>query len=240
MGLGPESTSMMGLLVVTRSRRILFSTLVENPETMALSTVGTGSLTSRQFAMAIPLLCRRIGISTTISLSNYHGTKGVDNDDGSSWYQISYNFMVFGWIHKSNFGGHSKSTFGNLGAYVSLGMRMQRPQVPEYVDGFFNNTIVLKTKHVPTYIEVGVDTERCPTDDCYQIVGNNSIFTDGVVPNVQTCAGATDIGYENWLAMGHDMGTTLTQRLPSNSEVVSWAKTLLSIESLENANVFFV
>merc|ERR1712188_291759 len=110
---------------------------------------------------------------------------------------------------------------------------MQRPQFPEYVDGFFNNTLVFKpTKHSPpTYIEVGVDVDRCPTNDCYQLVGNNSIFTDGVVPNVQTCAGESDIGYENWMAMGHDKGTTLTQRLPSDAELVSWAKSLLSIES---------
>merc|ERR1712046_88463 len=67
-------------------------------------------------------------------VSNYHGFKGIDNDDGSSWYQMSYNFMVYGWMHKSNFGGHSKASFGNLGAYVSLGMRMKRPQFPAFVD----------------------------------------------------------------------------------------------------------
>ena len=42
----------------------------------------------------------------------------VDNDDGSSFYNITFNFFVFGG-HKSDFNGHSKRSWGNINVYVS-------------------------------------------------------------------------------------------------------------------------
>lgn len=81
-------------------------------------------------------------------VSNYQGTKGVDNDDGSSYYQIHHNFLVGGWMHKSNFGGHSKDSFNNLGAFATMGMRMQAPQFPAYVDSFYNNTCIFKGRRL--------------------------------------------------------------------------------------------
>jgi len=166
-------------------------------------------------------------INRNFIVSNYHGFKGVDNDDGSSWYQISYNFMVFGWMHKSNFDGHSKATFGNIGAQVSFGM-LVNSQHPEYVDSFVNNTIILNAQN--PYLKI--DDARCPTVDCNQIIGNNTIFTNGVFPRVQTAIDnhhSIDIGFENWTSMGYDKGTTLTMNWPSNSEIMAWAATLLDI-----------
>lgn len=163
-------------------------------------------------------------------VGNYDGYKGIDNDDGSSWYNMSYNFMIGGWMHKSNYGGIKKHSFGNLGAYVTMGMRMQAPQFPEWVDSFYSNTLVMKAKGTVTYTEVGVVPDKCPQDDCYQVMGNNTIYTDGVTPEVHTKNKGPDFGFEKWLALGHDQGTTLTKSLPQTSEILSWARALLSLE----------
>jgi len=168
-------------------------------------------------------------------VANYNGFKGVDNDDGSSWYKISFNFMVGGWMHKSNYGGIMKHTFGNLGAYVTMGMRMQAPQFPDWVDSFYNNTLIMKAKGAVTYAEVGVVKDKCPEADCWQIMGNNSVFTDAISPEVHTENKGPDYGFDNWLALGHDAGTTLTKSLPTASTIISWARDLLSIRDGSSA-----
>ena len=53
-------------------------------------------------------------------VANYAADGGcLDNDDGSSYYDIHHNFCVFGG-HKQNFDGHSKRGFANVYAYPSV------------------------------------------------------------------------------------------------------------------------
>merc|ERR1712203_136924 len=168
-------------------------------------------------------------------VSNYGGFKGVDNDDGSSYYQIHHNIMVNGWMHKSNYGGHAKATYGNLGAFVSYGMRMNAPQVPSQVDGFYNNTCVFMNGADRVYAEVSEDSADCPKgQDCYQRIGNNTVYTDSsVVPTVGFPPGKSHDKYitiDKWLKLGHDQGTTWNQTLPSSAQIADWGRALLGMK----------
>jgi hypothetical protein len=56
-------------------------------------------------------------INRNFMVANYGSNGGcVDNDDGSSFYNITNNFFVFGG-HKSDFNGHSKLSWGNVNVY---------------------------------------------------------------------------------------------------------------------------
>merc|ERR1712157_477600 len=92
-------------------------------------------------------------------------------------------------------------------------------------------------KGANTYLKI--DDPRCHTVDCNQIIGNNTLFSNGVLPGVQTAVDnhhSIEIGFANWTSMGYDEGTTLTMKWPSNSEIMSWASTLLDIKA--NANMY--
>ena len=59
-------------------------------------------------------------ITKNFMVANYGSNGGcVDNDDGSSFYNITYNFFVFGG-HKSDFNGHSKLSWGNINVYPGV------------------------------------------------------------------------------------------------------------------------
>ena len=50
-------------------------------------------------------------------MTNYGADGGcMDNDDGSSWYNLYNNYCVYGG-HKSDFDGHSKRSFNNIHVY---------------------------------------------------------------------------------------------------------------------------
>merc|ERR1719221_1438893 len=109
-------------------------------------------------------------------------------------------------MHKSNFGGHSKDSYGNIGAYATMGMRMQATQFPDYLDGFFNNTIVFggaKNGHgSQTYIEVADTPLMCPHKHCYQRVGNNTVYAaaEPTVTEESAAKGASPEPLTKWLA----------------------------------------
>ncbi len=50
----------------------------------------------------------------------------LDNDDGSSYYDIFSNFCVYGG-HKGDFDGNSKRSFGNIAVYPTVCVRFARP-----------------------------------------------------------------------------------------------------------------
>ncbi|KAH8057620.1 hypothetical protein JL722_6706 [Aureococcus anophagefferens] len=52
-------------------------------------------------------------ISRNAIIANYGGSQGVDNDDGSSWYDIFDNFF-YGEGLKNDYGGHDSSYHGNV------------------------------------------------------------------------------------------------------------------------------
>ena len=52
-------------------------------------------------------------------VANYGGSKEVDNDDGSLFWRVTANVMVYGWGQKFKCGGIE--SVGNLKAYIDLG-----------------------------------------------------------------------------------------------------------------------
>jgi len=170
-------------------------------------------------------------------VSNYDGFKGIDNDDGSSYYQMHHNFQVGGWMHKSNYGGHSKDTYGSIGIDVTLGMRTVMSQFPGYVDSFLNNTLIFKSGNGIYYIEVASDDQRCSGRHCYQNVGGNKMYTDGNSPDVlirvNNSKRGTTIGFKQWIDLGYDKDTTLETTLPTDAQVVSWVRDLLQMKQTE-------
>ena len=98
-------------------------------------------------------------------LSNYGGLYGVDNDDGSNYYQTYNNFMVYGQNGlKSNFGGHNNHHMNNIYAYMSQTCWKEHYTVPQpnspQINKYINNTCILN---------ITIDTKKYNSSNVYQI-----------------------------------------------------------------------
>merc|ERR1712048_1484228 len=168
-------------------------------------------------------------------VSNYDGGKGVDNDDGSSYYQIYRNFMVGGWMHKTNWGGRFKASYGNLGAYATMGAMMGNRQYSVSLDGFYNNTIIFSGAQ--TYAQVISWDLECEITHCFQQLGNNTVFSESADVSVQLTLQNSSakpkpftVSMQDWLDMGYDNGTALVHRQPEDEEIITWARALLAVD----------
>ena len=55
-------------------------------------------------------------------IGNYGSSLCIDNDDGSAFYHLHDNYLVYGG-HKSDFGGHDKVSMANFNLYPLVSVR---------------------------------------------------------------------------------------------------------------------
>ena len=170
-------------------------------------------------------------------VANYAADGGcLDNDDGSSYYQIHHNFCVYGG-HKSDFDGNRKVSSYNLAVYPSVyGVRcvaiLQSLPPKGYAEGYVGNTCILPSAG-SQYVDVaGINSHaKCLTDDARDvfnagmILGNNTIYAPSADATV-VCGGTTE-NASVFFANGYDRGSIVRGDMPSADTIVDWAKKLL-------------
>ena len=142
-------------------------------------------------------------------LANYNSQEAIDNDDGSSFYHTHHNFFVYGdGGLKSDFGGHDNVHESNIYAFAGScfgkGTNLR----------FVNNSCVLRGDH-------GYDSD-CSLPAGMEVSGN-SVYSPG--GKMSVCGGKP---LDQWVAAGHDHGTTL-HSLPTDDALVAMGKQLLGI-----------
>jgi len=166
-------------------------------------------------------------------VANYAADGGcLDNDDGSSYYDIHHNFCVFGG-HKSDFDGNAKLAHHNL--YVqpkvygpSCINELQALPPEGYAEGFYNNTCVLASAN-ESYIQVA--DSACPGSIAAGLLlGNNTVYVPGGQARVN-CGHGTYSEYDAgaFIGEGLDNGTVVSGDMPSSATLIEWARTLLSM-----------
>jgi hypothetical protein len=93
-------------------------------------------------------------------VANYAADGGcLDNDDGSSYYEIHHNFCVFGG-HKSDFDGNRKVSSYNIHSYPSvygttcLAILAQNLPPQGFGEGYHHNKCILPKSGSP-YLKIG-------------------------------------------------------------------------------------
>jgi len=159
-------------------------------------------------------------------VANYGANGGcVDNDDGSSWYNLHDNFFVYGG-HKSDFGGHSKHSWNNIMAYPQVyGARcvglFGMPLVGQE-EGYWNNTCILADAGGQYAALDGCDLSKPTTWTINS--HDNRIYVPGATATV-TC-GAT-LSVATWQQRtGRDAGTTLSDAATA-AQILTWARQTL-------------
>eukprot|EP00041_Stephanoeca_diplocostata_P024838 m.639093 g.639093 ORF g.639093 m.639093 type:complete len:968 (-) comp22611_c1_seq2:259-3162(-) len=172
-------------------------------------------------------------------VANYAADGGcLDNDDGSSYYDIHHNFCVFGG-HKSDFDGNSKVSRFNIHAYpnvygircLDIGAQVLPPK--GYAESYHDNTCILPDSgDTYLFIQGLPGYQSCLTPDSKatfedgMILGNNTIYVPDANPKI-ICANNA-LNFSAFQQQGYDKTSTVSGDMPSADTIVGWAKTLLS------------
>ena len=92
-------------------------------------------------------------------ISNYGSGYGVDNDDGSAYFDIRDNVFYSGSGLKSDYAGHDKHFHGNLGIAISMPCGVGTQYREGHEDQCFNNTLVLRTGNWRAYLPAHNSTQ---------------------------------------------------------------------------------
>jgi hypothetical protein len=161
--------------------------------------------------------------------NNYRSTWAIDHDDGSCFYEDSYNFEVYG--GKKNYLGHSKidhheihvypdTRYGN-GACMHAYGSGQGPT--GWNESWVQNICVLYSNGVPYNIGCDMANLFVP------YLANNTIYTaPGVNVGFQCKVNGNNtlLSLEQWQAYGLDLGTTV-QTAPDIQTIIQWGREML-------------
>lgn len=164
-------------------------------------------------------------------VANYDGLWAVDDDDGSSYYLIYNNFLVYanGGL-KNNFGGHNVRHYNNIYGYVqsfclaASAASGKNEQYPGYIDQYSGNDCTINSPQVDgDWGKIACNTSV----SAWPILGNNTIYLTNQtnVDKVGLC-GLTEMEFQNKYKT--DLGTVI--KGPSDiddAKTISNAKTML-------------
>lgn len=171
-------------------------------------------------------------------VANYAADGGcLDNDDGSSYYDIHHNFCVYGG-HKSDFDGNKKISRNNIHAYPSVyGVRClfigaQALPPKGYAEGYSNNICILPQAG-STYLDVGdVIGGNClqtaQAKEAFEnglALGNNTIYVPDAYAKI-ACGGNT-VHFKQFQSKGYDTSSKISGSMPSADTIISWARDML-------------
>jgi len=163
-------------------------------------------------------------------ICNYGSNLCIDNDDGSSWYYNHDNFEMYGG-HKSDFGGHNKFSYNNVQAYSQVYTAgacaaIFNSYLPNWVDGFYNNTCVQGT--TTGYVQMSCTSSTNPDPATTIILHDNTIYNSADA--VTLVASGNTVTEAYWSSKGLDT-RTVANPIPSDETIMNWGIQLLGINA---------
>jgi hypothetical protein len=165
--------------------------------------------------------------------NNYHSLWPIDHDDGSCFYEDSYNFQVYG--GKKNYLGHSKIDHheiyvysdvnsGDFDSNVCLGDYAPTRGASGWNESWIENVCVLYRNPVP--YKIG----NCDTANLYvPYMANNRIYIPSSMQVAFICetnGTSVELSLKQWQSYGVDIGTTV-QSAPDVHTVIDWGRQML-------------
>ena len=211
-------------------------------DTEAISFYGVPLLTGGQprasallkLHSTIPLMLTCAILMTSTKPRTYSPLLDVDTDDCASWYDVHDNFLVYGgYGRKGALAANDVRSYRNYYYYLPRAT-YAGGNGPAWADNngwFLNNSVVLSGAADPCGVPGGY------ASDCISVVHNHSfgMVTAGntiMAANFETlevpawCSASTTV--QQWIAKGHDNGTTVGP-LPSLESVLSSARGVLGL-----------
>jgi hypothetical protein len=182
-------------------------------------------------------------IKQNFIIANYGGSQGFDNDDGSTRYNITSNF-IYGEGLKQDYGGHDSLYEGNVNIvhhYDNQQCFNTWPFNPPHQHTFKNNTcVILYTWQVGSAGACSAGNPKqgiCANalvdgkfagKQCMLDLSANAYYTP--FGNATVSCGRSDVLLKDLQKGGVDPGST-SAGLPSNDQIIAWGRAVLGMAS---------
>lgn len=155
-------------------------------------------------------------------IANYRSTMAIDHDDGSGWYIIDSNVVVYGTTGaKQDFGGHDLNHTNNLYAYISSACYMDYrggEPVANHRNSFNQNTCV------QAFVDQPYASLNCNDLSSVPYFYGNTVFTKSGKSSV--CG----LSHDSWQKKGFDFDTQIIKGLPRDDVLILLAREKLRLE----------
>jgi hypothetical protein len=161
-------------------------------------------------------------ISQNFIFADYQGTKALDHDDGSSFFDDHTNVIFMGWGQKTFLPAPgAKKTHNSLLLFTpSVLTEHGGEKLAEYAEEFFNNTIVMNQgNYGKIWSGRGCDPKFLKLHD-------NKIFAKNAATFGFSCGGKS-LTLEEMQKQGFEIGSTVSAEIPEDGVLISQAKQLL-------------
>ncbi|CAF0815534.1 unnamed protein product [Didymodactylos carnosus] len=197
----------------TVSWNVMFNTVRETSDHGPINTWDRQPFLSDAVQPGLPSLWQHQSyIHHNVLFNNYNALWPIDHDDGSCFYEDSYNFHVYG--GKKNFLGHSKIDHHQIYVY------------PDANKGDFGS-------NNPVPYVIG----NCDTANLFvPYLANNKIYIPSGAQVVFTCnvnGTSTQPSLEQWQSYDLDIGTTV-QTTPDVQTIIQWGREMLQTTTQED------
>jgi hypothetical protein len=181
----------------------------------------------------LPSLWQHVSyIHHNVLYDNYGCIWPIDHDDGSCFYEDSYNFLVYG--GKKNLYGHSKTDHHEIYVYpdsrpfpgcgVCIASKERTDNASSWNETWINNICTLYNTTVPYNIK--------PCDTAHLLLpylANNTIYIPAGTEVTFMCIvnGTSEpLNLQQWQTYGLDIGTVI-QTTPDIHTIIEWGRKML-------------
>jgi hypothetical protein len=160
-------------------------------------------------------------------IANYGASQGMDNDDGSSWYDVHDNFYYDASGFKMDYGGHDSSFHGNV-VIARSGQNCigTAAFVPGHADMYFDNDCVVYGKERVDDLFENCDPPPYDPPQANLIGYNNRFYT----PNANASATCDCCGERPLSQLPSGLETNFTSSpIPDGNIMIGWGRAKLGI-----------
>jgi hypothetical protein len=166
-------------------------------------------------------------------VNNYRSVWPIDHDDGSCFYEDSYNFLVYG--GKKTFLGHSKIDHHEIYVYADmnagvfhdntcLGYYAPTRNLSSWNETWIENICTLYRSSIPYHIPY------CYTNDLLvPYLANNTIYIPSGTEVAFMCSvngTIKQLNLKQWQSYGMDLGTVV-KTTPDVRTIIEWGRAML-------------
>ena len=221
----------------TLSRNVIFNTVRETSDHGPINTWDRQPYLTDAVQPGQPSLWQHSSyIHHNVLFNNYNSFYPIDHDDGSCFYEDSYNFQVYG--GKKNYLGHSKmdhheiyvypDTKSSQGTGVCIADQAPSRGSSGWNETWVENTCILYKSPIPYNIwycdTANLFVPYLASNQIYIPSGSNVAF----VCNVN--GSSAQLNLEQWQSYGLDKGSTV-QTAPDIQTIIQWGREMLQTEN---------
>ena len=180
-------------------------------------------------------------ITRNFLINNYHSTWPIDHDDGSCYYEDTFNYLVYGGY--KNFLGHSKTAMYNVYVYPDANIHTptdgytyisepfcgthsgaSRDNLPSgWGEVYANNTCIIGNPDIYRFIACDPEGDN---KGLIPLTYNNTFYA----PNkaIYILCKSQKLTLEQFQALGYDKGSVVNDIVDTET-IIEWGKELLNI-----------